>query len=55
MTFCKRMLEEVKVATVPGSCFGCDGYFRFSFATDEVSIQEGISRSKKFVENYKRA
>lgn len=55
MTFCKRMLEEVKVATVPGSGFGCDGYFRFSFATDEVSIQEGISRIKKFVENYKRA
>jgi aspartate aminotransferase len=55
MTFCKRMLEEVKVATVPGSGFGCDGYFRFSFATDEVSIQEGIGRIKKFVENYKRA
>ena len=55
MTFCKKMLEEVKVATVPGSGFGCDGYFRFSFATDEVSIQEGISRIKKFVENYKRA
>lgn len=55
MTFCKKMLEEVKVATVPGSGFGCDGYFRFSFATDEVSIQEGIGRIKKFVENYKRA
>jgi aspartate aminotransferase len=50
--FCKRLLEEKGVATVPGLGFGTEGYFRFSFATDEKSIIEGINRIKSFVENF---
>jgi len=50
--FCKRLLAEKGVATVPGVGFGTEGYFRFSFATDEVSIVNGIDRIKEFVENY---
>lgn len=53
MKFCKELLAEAKVATVPGAGFGCDGYFRFSFATDEVSIEKGIARIATFVKNYK--
>lgn len=49
LDFCKRLLEEKGVATVPGIGFGSEGYFRFSFATDEKSIREGISRIKDFV------
>jgi aspartate aminotransferase len=49
------MLTHAKIATVPGAGFGCDGYFRFSFATDEVSIQNGISRIAEFVKKYKKA
>ncbi|MDX1808257.1 MAG: pyridoxal phosphate-dependent aminotransferase [Sulfurospirillaceae bacterium] len=53
LDFCKRLLENKGVATVPGIGFGSDGYFRFSFATDTKSIEEGISRIKDFVkENY---
>ena len=48
--FCKKLLEEKGVATVPGIGFGTEGYFRFSFATDEASIVEGIKRIKDFVE-----
>jgi len=48
--FCKRLLEEKGVALVPGVAFGTEGYFRFSFATDEASIVEGIRRIKEFVE-----
>ena len=55
MKFCKDMLTHAKIATVPGAGFGCDGYFRFSFATDEVSIQNGISRIAEFVKKYKKA
>lgn len=55
MKFCKEMLTHAKIATVPGAGFGCDGYFRFSFATDEVSIQNGISRIAEFVKKYKKA
>lgn len=53
MKFCKELLADRGVATVPGVGFGCDGYFRFSFATDDVTIQDGIQRIKDFVENYK--
>lgn len=50
--FCKRLLAEKGIATVPGIGFGTEGYFRFSFATDEASIIEGIKRIKEFAENY---
>ena len=53
MEFSKGLLEEVGVAVVPGVAFGLEGYFRLSFATDEATIRDGISRIKKFVENNK--
>lgn len=49
MKFCKDLLAQKGVATVPGIGFGLDGYFRFSFATDLDSIKEGIKRIKQFV------
>ncbi len=51
--FCEKLLAQKGVATVPGIGFGTEGYFRFSFATDEKSIIDGINRIKNFVENYK--
>ncbi|AQW87554.1 aspartate aminotransferase, aminotransferase, classes I and II [Campylobacter pinnipediorum subsp. caledonicus] len=51
--FCKKMLEEAKVATVPGIGFGMEGYFRLSFATDTQSIKKGIERISNFIKNYK--
>ena len=54
MKFCQKLLEEAKVAVVPGIGFGLDGYFRLSFATDLESIKKGISRIAEFVRNYKR-
>ena len=52
MEFCKRLLEDKGVALVPGIGFGSEGYFRFSFATDEDSIRKGIQRIKDFCDNY---
>jgi aspartate aminotransferase len=52
MEFCKKLLEEKGIALVPGVGFGSEGYFRFSFATDEDSIKEGIERIKDFCDNY---
>lgn len=52
--FCKELLEQKGVALVPGAGFGTEGYFRFSFATDEASIIEGIKRIQDFVENYNK-
>ena len=50
MKFAADLLEEQGVAVVPGLAFGTEGYFRFSFATDETTIKAGISRIKAFVE-----
>lgn len=50
MKFVADLLEKEGVAVVPGLAFGTEGYFRFSFATDEATIREGISRIKRFVE-----
>jgi len=51
--FCSELLEKEGVAVVPGLAFGAEGYFRFSFATDLPSIEKGIERIRKFVEeNY---
>ena len=53
MDFSAKLLEKEGVAVVPGLAFGTEGYFRFSFATDLESIEEGIRRIKKFIsENY---
>jgi len=51
MKFSQELLKEVGVAVVPGVGFGLDGYFRFSFATDEATIKEGISRIKEFIKS----
>ncbi len=53
MQFAADLLEEEGVAVVPGLAFGAEGYFRFSFATSLVNIEEGIRRIKNFVENKK--
>lgn len=47
--FCKELLEQKGVAVVPGLGFGTEGHFRFSFATDIKSIEEGISRISDFI------
>ncbi|MDO5046821.1 pyridoxal phosphate-dependent aminotransferase [Campylobacter sp.] len=52
MKFCRRLLEEAKVACVPGIGFGMDGYFRLSFATSMKNIKKGIERIGEFVKNY---
>ncbi len=49
MNFAKELLAKKGVAVIPGIGFGSDGYVRFSFATDEKSIVEGIKRIKEFV------
>ncbi|WP_298614428.1 pyridoxal phosphate-dependent aminotransferase [uncultured Thermosynechococcus sp.] len=48
--FCDRLLEEEKVATVPGKAFGMDDHIRLSYATDLATIERGLTRLAKFVE-----
>ncbi len=53
MQFCKDLLADKGVAVVPGIGFGSEGYFRFSFATSEENIIEGIKRITEFCKTYK--
>jgi aspartate aminotransferase len=46
--FCSRLLEEQKVAAVPGIAFGADDYFRLSYATSLEQIEKGLDRIEAF-------
>lgn len=49
LSFAAVLLENAKVAVVPGVCFGADGYVRLSYATSMDNIQEGLDRIEAFV------
>jgi aspartate aminotransferase len=46
--FCARLLEQEKVAAVPGIAFGADDYIRLSYATSLANIEKGLGRMEKF-------
>lgn len=46
--FCARLLDEEKVAAVPGVAFGADDYFRISYATSMANIEKGLDRLERF-------
>jgi len=50
VNFAKKLIKDIKVATVPGSEFGKfgEGYLRFSYATDYKLIKKAMER----LENY---
>ena len=49
--FCTRMIREGKVAAVPGSCFGAEGYIRLSYCYSDEELQKGLDRMERFVKN----
>ena len=54
--FAKKLLEEEKVAVVPGTAFGeCgEGFVRCSYAYSIESIRVALKRIGKFVERHKK-
>ncbi len=46
--FASRLLEEEKVAVVPGAGFGADEYIRFSYAVADQTIEKGLERFARF-------
>lgn len=46
--FAARILEEEKVAVVPGEGFGAPGYMRLSYATSDEVIEKGLERLARF-------
>jgi aspartate/methionine/tyrosine aminotransferase len=49
LQLCELLLEEVKVAVVPGEAFGAPGYARMSFALGDEDLEEGVSRIAKLL------
>jgi aspartate aminotransferase len=49
LDFCKKLLDEQKVAAVPGIAFGADDCIRLSYATDTRTIDIGMDRLDKFL------
>jgi len=52
--FCARLLEQEKVAAVPGSAFGAEGYLRLSYATSDAVLAKGVERLKRFCAQLKK-
>ena len=43
------LLDQIKVAVVPGEAFGTPGYFRLSYALGDADLAEGLERFRSFV------
>ena len=52
--FCAKLLEQEKVAAVPGIAFGADDYLRISYATSLANIEKGLARLEKFCKGFKK-
>ena len=44
----RRLLDDARVAVVPGEAFGTGSHFRLSYATSMDRINEGLQRLQKF-------
>jgi aminotransferase len=53
-TFAQKLLEEEKVACVPGSSFGAggEGFVRCSYATAYEKIEEALRRMERFMQRH---
>ncbi|MEE8348522.1 MAG: pyridoxal phosphate-dependent aminotransferase [Acidobacteriota bacterium] len=47
--FAKFLIQEARVATVPGSAFGMEGYIRISYATSMEKLEEAMNRIQQAV------
>ena len=49
MQLAELILEEAKVAVVPGEAFGTPGYLRMSYALGDDDLVEGVSRLQRLL------
>ncbi len=47
----RRLLDDARIAVVPGEAFGTNHHFRLSYATSMDRINEGLRRLKQFFGN----
>lgn len=53
-SFAQKLLEEERVAVIPGSAFGAggEGFVRCSYATAYEKIEEALHRMERFMQRY---
>lgn len=49
LEFCARLLQQQRVALVPGEAFGTDRHVRLSYATSMHELERGLDRLHQFV------
>lgn len=47
--FCQRLIQQGKLAAVPGSCFGVEGFLRLSYCYREQELEKGMNRLENFL------
>ena len=47
--FCTRMIREGRLAAVPGSCFGTEGYIRLSYCYSDRELEESLDLMEAFL------
>ena len=52
-TFCTRLIQEAKVAVLPGTLYGAEGYIRISYSAPMGSLKAGMNRFEDFVKGLK--
>lgn len=56
MEFCEKLINEKKIAVVPGSAFGAsgEGYVRVSYAYSIAHLTTALDRIREFLEEHKK-
>lgn len=56
MEFCEKLINEKKIAVVPGSAFGAsgEGYVRVSYAYSIAHLTTALGRIREFLEEHKK-
>lgn len=50
-TFCTRLIQEAKVAVLPGSCYGAEGYVRISYSAPMGNLRAAMVRFENFIKS----
>jgi len=53
MEFSEKLLDQAKVAVVPGEAFGTDRHVRISYATSTEELKRGLDRIENFLQELK--
>ena len=50
-TFCTRLIQEAKVAVLPGSCYGAEGYVRIFYSAPMGNLRAAMVRFENFIKS----